>query len=111
MKDVFDRMRLAPYWWDAAPRVAQSPPPLPDQIDVLVIGAGYTGLCAALVLAKAGRSVLVCEAGFLGAGASTRNGGMLGPRLVVRLVDSLIKEQILKKNNILIGEVVLIFKS
>ena len=79
MKDVFDRMRSAPYWWDAAPRVDESPSPLPEQADVLVIGAGYTGLCAALVLAKAGRSVLVCEAGILGFGASTRNGGMLGP--------------------------------
>gem|GEM_PF-5975630 len=33
--DVFARMQPAPYWWDAAPRVAESPPPLPDQADVL----------------------------------------------------------------------------
>lgn len=77
--DVFDGMQLQPYWWDEAPRNTESPPALPDEIDVLVIGAGYTGLCAARVLAKAGRSVLVCESGFVGFGASTRNGGMLGP--------------------------------
>ncbi len=46
--------------------------------DVAVIGAGYTGLSAALHLAEAGRDVVVIEKGPPGAGASTRNGGMVG---------------------------------
>ncbi|MEJ2870790.1 NAD(P)/FAD-dependent oxidoreductase [Actinomycetospora sp. OC33-EN08] len=35
---------------------------LPDQVDVLVVGAGLAGLNAARTVARSGRSVLVCEA-------------------------------------------------
>ena len=54
-------------------------PELPAQVDVLIVGGGFSGLCAARVLARAGKSVLICEAEYVGYGASTRNGGMLGP--------------------------------
>jgi glycine/D-amino acid oxidase-like deaminating enzyme len=50
---------------------------LPARIDVLVVGAGYTGLAAARETAAAGRSTLVLEAGALGAGCSGRNGGQV----------------------------------
>jgi gamma-glutamylputrescine oxidase len=46
--------------------------------DVCIIGAGYTGLSAALHLAERGFSVVVLEAERIGWGASGRNGGQLG---------------------------------
>ncbi|WP_378945699.1 NAD(P)/FAD-dependent oxidoreductase [Paracoccus sp. R86501] len=46
--------------------------------DVVVVGAGYTGLSAALHLARRGLSVKVLEAQRVGFGASGRNGGQIG---------------------------------
>ncbi len=79
MTDVFNDLKIYPYWWEAAPRPEETLVALPAEVDVLVVGGGFSGLNTALVLARAGKSVLVCEASFTGYGASTRNGGMLGP--------------------------------
>ncbi len=46
--------------------------------DVCVIGAGFTGLSAALHVAGGGKSVAVVDAHRVGWGASGRNGGQLG---------------------------------
>ncbi len=51
--------------------------PLPEVVDVAVIGAGFTGLSAARTLAKRGAMVAVLEAETVGWGASSRNGGMV----------------------------------
>jgi len=51
--------------------------PLPDRVDVAVIGAGFTGLSAASTLAKRGAKVAVLESETIGWGASSRNGGMV----------------------------------
>lgn len=45
--------------------------------DVCVIGAGFTGVSAALVLAERGYSVALLEANRVGWGASGRNGGQV----------------------------------
>ena len=49
------------------------------EADVCVIGAGYTGLSAALHLAERGYKVTVLEARKAGWGASGRNGGQVCP--------------------------------
>ncbi|MFT4257489.1 MAG: FAD-binding oxidoreductase [Pseudoxanthomonas sp.] len=62
---------------------AASATPLPQQprlqgtvqADVAILGAGYTGLSAALALAEAGYRVAVVESQRIGWGASGRNGG------------------------------------
>ena len=71
-------LETKPYWWDAAPREPEQTLDLPDKADVVIIGGGYAGLSAALTLGRAGRHVVVCEAGPPGFGASSRSGGMIG---------------------------------
>lgn len=51
--------------------------PLPERADVVIVGGGYTGLSAALRLAKLGAKVTVLEKETIGWGASSRNGGMV----------------------------------
>jgi len=51
--------------------------PLPEVVDVAVIGGGFTGLSAARTLAKRGAKTAVLEAETIGWGASSRNGGMV----------------------------------
>ncbi len=47
--------------------------------DVAIVGAGFTGLRAALVLAQQGVDAVVVDAGQVGWGASGRNGGQVNP--------------------------------
>lgn len=65
------------FWAEGRPSVPATP--VPARADVAVIGGGYTGLSCALELARGGASVAVLEAGEFGRGASSRNGGMVGP--------------------------------
>ena len=65
-----------PYWWEASPLKPLPQQPLPKKLDVLIVGAGYAGLSAGLVLAREGRSVAAFDAMNPGEGASTRNGGI-----------------------------------
>jgi len=72
-----------PYWWDASSTAPDPSDVLPEHTDILIIGAGYTGLSAAIAAHDGGAKVVVVDASVPGHGASTRNGGMFGahPRL------------------------------
>ena len=47
------------------------------EADVVIVGAGFAGLSAALEMAQRGMSVVVLEADRIGSGASGRNGGQV----------------------------------
>ncbi|MEX0808290.1 MAG: FAD-binding oxidoreductase [Dongiaceae bacterium] len=66
-----------PYWWDQAPRPTLPDTVLPERIDVLIVGSGYTGLSAGLETARGGRSTLIVDAEEAGWGCSSRNGGQV----------------------------------
>jgi glycine/D-amino acid oxidase-like deaminating enzyme len=65
------------YWLETVSVPPGDNRPLPDSVDVAVVGSGVTGLSAARALAKRGVGVAVLEAETLGWGASSRNGGMV----------------------------------
>jgi glycine/D-amino acid oxidase-like deaminating enzyme len=65
--------------WSQTAIGAPAPESLSDSLaaDVLVIGAGFTGLSSALHLAELGVSVIVLEAKCIGFGGSGRNAGLV----------------------------------
>ena len=67
-------------WYSATAQHLNAFPSLKGsrKYDICVVGAGYTGLSAALHLSKLGYSVAVLDAHRVGFGASGRNGGQLG---------------------------------
>ncbi|MFD0981949.1 NAD(P)/FAD-dependent oxidoreductase [Tropicimonas aquimaris] len=69
-------------WIDTAPERAPAPAfQGTAECDTVIIGAGITGLSAALHLAKAGRAVTLLEGQAVGWGASGRNNGQVIPTL------------------------------
>jgi glycine/D-amino acid oxidase-like deaminating enzyme len=77
-------MKLEPYWTDSMPAYQPAAHPLPAQVDVAIVGGGFTGLSAALALARRGASVAVLEAGpHIACEASGRNGGHVNNGLAV----------------------------
>ena len=64
------------YWWQERPPTPAPPAAWQDHADIVIVGCGFTGLSAALTLARAGKQVVILEKGLIGEGASTRNGGI-----------------------------------
>ena len=79
--------QFTPYWWHNQPQYRNTEVP-PTKADCVVVGAGFTGLSAALTLAQAGCDVVVLDSQAIGFGASTRNGGMLGSGHKVSVADA-----------------------
>ena len=65
-----------PYWWDAAPPADAAPAERQNRADDVIVGGGFARFGAAIRLARAGLSVVIVEKDEIGAGASTRNGGI-----------------------------------
>ena len=77
-------MKLDSYWTDSAPAFVSSTQDPPAQVDVAIVGGGFTGLSAGLALARRGAKVAVLEAGpRVAAEASGRNGGHVNNGLAV----------------------------
>jgi len=69
------------FWWADSPLEELTREPVRSTVDAVIVGAGYTGLSAAIRLARAGRSVQVFDRQRTGEGASTRNGGITSGNL------------------------------
>lgn len=76
-------MKLDSFWTDTTRPYEGCPGTLPIRADVVVVGGGFTGLSAALALARRGAQVVVLEAGTVAAEASGRNGGHVNNGLAV----------------------------
>jgi glycine/D-amino acid oxidase-like deaminating enzyme len=69
--------KQTPYWWDRTPRPDIGNPQLPGAADIVIIGSGYTGLCAALETTRAGWHTVIIDVEDAGWGCSARNGGLV----------------------------------
>ncbi len=72
--------QVSPAWGEPPWQIDFAPEPraLPEEVDIAILGAGFTGLAAAAWLRRAApeKTVAVLEARRIGAGASGRTGGI-----------------------------------
>ena len=86
-------MKNSAFWLDIEDKLVPKNPEwqLPKDADFVVVGGGYTGISAALTIARQGRSVVVLDSGNPGYGASTRNGGICSGQ--IRLTHGALSKQ------------------
>lgn len=78
-----------------------------ESADIVVVGAGFCGINAALAAAKAGQTVILLEAGIVGNGASGRNGGYNVPQFPGPITPASVEAMIGKKKGHALCDLVL----
>lgn len=90
-----DPSRMPPSLWAATAAAAPPTQALAEGehvAELLVVGGGFSGLCAALAGAQRGADVMLLEAAEIGWGASGRNNGQVIPTLTRADPDILVRE-------------------
>lgn len=98
--------RLPPSLWAATAAPAPATTALPageHAVELLVVGAGVTGLSAALHATGRGARVMVLEASEIGFGASGRNNGLVIPALTRADPDVLVRAFGVEKGEALVA--------
>ena len=86
-------MKTFPYWWEFyKPYHFKNCEVNNATYDLVVVGAGYTGLCAAAQATSRGLNTLLIDQFALGEGASTRSAGMVSGGLNLGKKINLFKE-------------------
>lgn len=86
-------MKFYPYWWeDYKPYHFQNCSINNQTYDLIIIGAGYTGICAAQESVSKNLKTLLIDQNALGEGASTRSAGMVSGGLNLGKKVDLFKE-------------------
>ena len=86
-------MKTYPYWWEFyKPYHFKNNEVNNTSYDLVVVGAGYTGLCAAVQATSRGLKTLLIDQFALGEGASTRSAGMVSGGLNLGKKINLFKE-------------------
>ena len=86
-------MKFYPYWWDDyKPYHFQNCSINNQTYDLVIIGAGYTGICAAQESVSKNLKTLLIDQNALGEGASTRSAGMVSGGLNLGKKVDLFKE-------------------
>ena len=86
-------MKTYPYWWEFyKPYHFKNCEVNNTSYDLVVVGAGYTGLCAAVQATSRGLNTLLIDQFALGEGASTRSAGMVSGGLNLGKKINLFKE-------------------
>ncbi|MDH3694176.1 MAG: FAD-dependent oxidoreductase, partial [Gammaproteobacteria bacterium] len=50
-----DNFKAQSFWWDRSPRPEPGGEALLEKADVVIVGSGYTGLCAAIQTGRGGQ--------------------------------------------------------
>ena len=96
-------MKEYSYWLDTINKDFLIENDLPKKTDVLIVGFGYTGLNAAIEIAKNGRSVCVIDKNDFGCGCSSKNGGQIS-NLLKPSLKKLTKKYGFQKAKLIRGE-------